>query len=99
MRGLFVHACILLAFIGAAFAQSDRGTLTGTVIDPASAVVPGAEIVVRNSETGALFESVTTPTGNYTLPSLPVGIYELTVTAPGFSRRVQQNVQIQVAQN
>lgn len=45
-----------------------------------------------------MFETVTTPTGNYTLPSLPVGVYDLTVSLEGFSRRVQQGIQTQVAQ-
>jgi hypothetical protein len=98
MRGLLRTGCILLTLMGAAFAQSDRGTLTGTVTDPANAVVPGAKVSARNTETGALFETVTTPTGNYTLPSLPVGLYDLTVVVPGFSKRVQQGIQIQVAQ-
>ena len=60
-----------------AFAQSDRGTITGAVIDPAAAVVPGAKIVVKNLENGAIFETTTTGTGDYTLTSLPAGKYEV----------------------
>src|SRR5581483_3722380 len=43
---------LVLSF--ALFAQSDRGTLTGTITDPASAVVPAAKVTARNTETGAV---------------------------------------------
>ena len=52
-----------------ALAQSDRGTITGTIADPASAVVAGAPIEVKNSETGVVYQAATTATGNYTLKS------------------------------
>jgi hypothetical protein len=88
-------ACLLLA---AAFAQSDRGTITGTVTDPAAAVVPGAKIVARNVENGAIFEAVTTGTGDYTLTSLPAGHYELSVEANGFKKEIRTEIIVQVAQ-
>ena len=53
---------------------------------------------MRNTETGAVFETVTTPTGNYTIPSLPIGAYDLTVESPGFSKKIQQGIHVQVAQ-
>ncbi len=82
----------------AAFAQSDRGTITGTVLDPAGAVVPAAKVTARHLETGTVSETTTTGTGNYTLPSLPAGLYEVSVEAAGFKKATQQRVQVQVAQ-
>ena len=79
-------------------AQSDRGTITGTISDPATAVVPGAQVSAVNRENGSVFETVTTPTGNYTLPSLPAGMYDINVEMAGFKRHSQPNVQVQVAQ-
>ncbi|HYP07871.1 MAG TPA: carboxypeptidase regulatory-like domain-containing protein, partial [Bryobacteraceae bacterium] len=79
-------------------AQSDRGTITGTVSDPASAIIPGAQVAAINRENGSTFETVTTPTGNYTLPSLPAGMYDLNIEVPGFKRHSQPNIQVQVAQ-
>jgi hypothetical protein len=89
-----------LALLGVALAtaQSDRGGITGTVTDPANAVVPGAKLVLRNVETGALTQAETTPTGNFTLSSLPVGIYDLTVQAAGFKTAVQTKVAVQIDQ-
>ena len=89
---------ICLLSVLSLFGQSDRGTITGTVADPANAVIQGAKITVRSAETGATYETVTTNTGNYTLPSLPAGNYDLTVEAPGFNRHVQTGINVQVAQ-
>jgi hypothetical protein len=80
-----------------ALGQSDRGAITGTVSDPANAVVPAAVIVATNTETGAKFETVSTATGNYTLVQMPAGIYTLDVTAPGFAKFAQKGIRVQVA--
>jgi len=82
----------------AAFAQSDRGTITGTVADPTNAIVPGANVQVTNTETGAQYQTLTTSTGNYTLASLPVGTYNVTVEVNGFKKLTQVGIQVAVAQ-
>ena len=64
----------LLSFAVAAFAQSDRGIITGTVTDTSGAVVANAAIQAKQLETGAVFPTTTTGTGNYTLTELPVGL-------------------------
>jgi hypothetical protein len=66
-----------------AFAQSDRGTITGSISDPTNAVIPGASIVATNGETGTKYETISTETGNYTLTQVPPGVYELSVELPG----------------
>jgi hypothetical protein len=63
-------------FIGLAVAQSDRGIITGIVQDPASAMVPGAVVSARNTETGAIYPTVTTATGNFAITALPAGTYD-----------------------
>lgn len=98
----FVHAGrVAMAFAALAlvvFAQSDRGTITGTISDSGGAVIAGATISVRNTQTGAVYETVTTDTGNYTVGQLPVAPYDLTVTSPGFTKYIQQGIRVQVAQ-
>ncbi len=82
-----IHKLTLLPFIAMLlFAQSDRGTITGTVSDPANSVVPGAAVMAKNMETGAQTQTVTTATGNFTLASLQAGTYEVSVEAPGFNK-------------
>src|SRR5438132_6356215 len=91
-------AAICLLFATVDFAQNDRGAITGTVSDPANAVVPNATVTSRNLENGSVDKTVTTGSGDYTIPSVPAGTYELTVEAPGFSRFVQKGIRVQVAQ-
>ena len=78
-------------------AQTNRGAITGTISDSAGAVVPGAQVVITNNETGAKSDTVTTGTGNYSLLQLPVGTYTLVVEHPGFAKYEQTNVQVQLA--
>ena len=80
------------------FAQSDRGTITGTVVDPAGAVVANAPIEARSLETGAVYPAASTTTGNYTLAQLPVGTYELSAAVPGFKKYVRRGLTVQVAE-
>jgi hypothetical protein len=97
MRTKLAAAAILLA-AGCLYAQSDRGTITGTVADPAGAVIANAAIEVKNSETGVVYPTATTATGNYTLAQLPAGPYEMTVTAAGFKKYIRQNIVVEVTQ-
>src|SRR5438270_53112 len=95
---LFRHGLMWLCLTAVLLAQSDRGTITGTVLDPGNAVIPNATLSLKNAATGAAYQTVTTGTGNYTLPSLPSGLYTLTVAAPGFNQYIQEGIQVQVAQ-
>ncbi len=81
-------------FALAAFGQN--GSITGTVDDPAGAAVVTASIDAKNVETGALFQSGASSTGNYVI-RVPAGTYELTVQAPGFKKYVRANVLVQTA--
>jgi len=81
-----------------ALAQTDRGTLTGVITDPAGAVVANAAIELKGVENGTVYPAVTSATGNYTFSQLPVGTYELTVAIPGFKKLTRGNIRIQSSQ-
>ncbi len=99
MPSRLVPVCLVLLLIAPiALAQSDRGTITGTVSDATNAVIPGVSVVATNSQTGVKFETVTTESGNYTLPQLPAGVYEVSAELPGFRKFIQQGVTVLVAQ-
>ena len=89
--------CLFLQ-AAAALAQSDRGTITGTISDPAGAVVAGAPVEAKNTETGAVSSVGSASTGNYKLAQLPAGAYEMAVTVPGFKKYVRKDIVVQVAQ-
>jgi hypothetical protein len=93
---LLLSALLLLA--SAVFAQSDRGTITGTITDATGAVIANAQIQAKQLETGSLFPTTSTDTGNYTLTQLPVGPYEISVNASGFKKFVRSGITVQVAQ-
>ena len=97
MRSL-ISSLFVCVVASALFAQSDRGTITGTVTDPAGAVVAGAAIEARNAATGVSYQSASTSTGNYTIPQLPVGTYEVSATVPGFKKYVRQGITVGVAE-
>ena len=82
----------------AALAQSDRGSITGTIADPSGAVVASAKVEAKNIDNGSIYEAGSSSTGNYVLSQLPTGNYELTVTVTGFKKYVKQNIFLPVAQ-
>ena len=98
MRSIFITGCILLLFAISASAQSDRGTITGTISDPAGAVIANALIQAKNVETGAVHEAGSTATGNYTLAQLPAGVYQLSTSVTGFKQYVRTGITVLVAQ-
>src|ERR1700686_2894837 len=71
-----------------AFAQSERGTIEGTVRDTSGAVVVGAKVTITETATSTVATSITTGAGEYTIPDLPVGSYTAEVTLQGFRKGV-----------
>jgi hypothetical protein len=87
---------LTVAWAYPAYAQSDRGTLTGTVTDPTGAVVEGAQITVTSIETGEERQATTSAEGNYTVPQLSANTYRVTVEAAGFKTATIEDVKIAV---
>lgn len=98
MRSSLLTISLLLLSVSALLAQTDRGTITGTMSDASGAVIPGVTVVATNSQTGARYETISTETGNYVLAQLPAGIYELTAELAGFKKYVRHGIAVQVAQ-
>lgn len=98
MRCLIKVSCLCLLLVHGAFGQGDRGTITGTVTDPTGAVFVGATVRAENSATHNAIETLPTDTGNFTLPQVPVGSWNVTVEAAGFKKFVSLNNTTEVAQ-
>jgi hypothetical protein len=86
------------AAASAAAAQTIRSTLTGTVTDPNSAVVPGVVITVTNVATNISTTARTNNEGLYTFTALVPGEYTIAVEQKGFKRFIQSGVVLQIAQ-
>ena len=69
----------------AVYAQVTGGTLTGTVSDPSGAVILNAKIIIKDVATTVTRAVSTNAAGVYSAPNLLPGIYEVTVSAPGFA--------------
>src|SRR5581483_2511401 len=93
-----LFASLLLISAGPLFAQVDRGTITGIVTDPSGAVIVGANVTATNTATGVSTKTTTSSTGNYTIPLLKAGTYEVTVEQTGFKKFVQTGLILEVGQ-
>src|SRR5215471_4047745 len=90
---------VVLLSVTSAVAQIQTGRIVGTVFDPNKAVVPNATVTVTNRETKVAQRVVTNGTGEYVVPSLNPGIYEIHVSASGFRTVVQSSVEMQVGKD
>ncbi len=92
MRGVLRVAAVLsvaAALPWASDAQEFRATVRGNVRDASGAVFPGATVSIRNVKTDVAATVTTNSAGNYVLPLLNPGAYQLSVEAPGFARQVR----------
>lgn len=82
--------------VRSAFGQINTGDISGTVSDPAGAIVQGAAVVALSAETQLRFDSATNAAGQYLLSQLPPGIYTVTVNVQGFKQAVAGSVSLHV---
>ena len=80
------------------FAQGFSASITGTVKDTSGAAVPGAMVTAKHLETSLTRAVEVDASGNYSIPSLPVGAYEMTAEKMGFQREVRRGINLVVAQ-
>jgi len=96
--GFVSAAFLLIAMNYSLWGQGSVGTLNGTVLDPAGAVVPGAAVVLANVANGEEHKTTSTSAGAYTIPYVASGTYKLRVSAAGFRVSEADNVIVRVAE-
>ncbi len=79
--------------------QTFTARLTGRVMDPSGSPIAGAMVTAIQSETNASKGVSTDKTGVYVIPILPPGIYEVSVSAPGFQKQLQKKVKLEINQS
>jgi hypothetical protein len=98
MTAKFTHifaglvVCLMLA--GIAWAQGGLATINGQVTDASGAAVPGAAVTAKDLDRGTTWPTQTNSEGYYSLPSLPIGNYDVQVEVKGFQLSVQRGVQL-----
>ena len=93
---LLVIGLGIAAFASSAAAQTLYGSLLGNVTDSSAASVPGAKVVVVNSETGFTRETATNERGAYLFSDLPAGTYDVKISAPAFANFTKTGVALSV---
>src|SRR6516164_4672357 len=94
---LAILALVLgLTSAGRLRAQVVGGTVLGTVSDPSGAVIPDAQVSIRNESTGVVTAVTTNKDGFYTAPNLLPATYEITVSGSGFATEVRKGVVLTV---
>lgn len=95
---LFTLRIVTLAALCAAvgLAQTNRGSITGSVIDASGAGIGGAQVTATGKDTGTTYSTMSTASGSYSLPQVQVGVYDLTVTAPHFAASKHVGIVVQI---
>ena len=95
---LVVATQVVIVLCSAPFSTAQTtGVITGTITDPSGSNVPNAQVLIRNTGTGESRTFRTNNSGVYTAFALPVGQYDVTVTAEGFKTTTKAGIQLNVA--
>jgi hypothetical protein len=91
--------CLMLAFFifipGRARAQEFRGTISGTITDSSGAVVKEAQVTIIETNTGTINRTKTDSAGQYVVPFLQPGTYQLVVEMTSFKKDVRNGITLQ----
>jgi hypothetical protein len=99
MRRASIFCLILFCLMAASFgyAQSaSTATIVGQVVDASGAVIPNATVTATNTATGIPHTTKTTSSGNYTIPNLPPGTYDVKVEAATFAANTSKGIKLNV---
>ena len=87
---------IVISALGAAYAQTTNGTISGIVFDPNDKAIPGAEVLVLNDATRISYPGRTNGEGIYAIPNLPPGPYRIQVSKVGFKTIIKPDIVLHV---
>src|SRR5215470_12743299 len=96
-RGMCVLAALFL-LAGAAYAQTFRGSINGTVTDASGAVVANAQVKAENKATALVLSTTTTSEGQFAFQDLGIGLYKVSVSSVGFATTTVDNVNVSAGQ-
>ncbi|MDA2926437.1 carboxypeptidase regulatory-like domain-containing protein [Acidobacteria bacterium AH-259-G07] len=97
-KAVLISAALLILMAGSLSAQT-TASIFGTVTDQTTAVVPGTEISATNTLTNEVRRTLTNNLGYYSFPELPVGVYTVQATLPGFKTALRGGIQLSLNRN
>ena len=89
-----VWCIVVLVGLSVALWAAANGSLSGTLVDPSGAVVPGAKITLVNTALNSEYKAISNGRGFYSFPTLPVGHYDVAIEAAGFKTQKKTNLTI-----
>lgn len=89
---------VLIPSATTALAQTITGSVRGTVLDQSGASISGATVSARNVDTGTVTDATTDRSGVYNLQSLPIGMYQISVTKTGFNTTTSKPIALEIDQ-
>src|ERR1041385_5546506 len=89
----------LLSLTALLFAQATDANLIGTVSDPSGATLPNAKVELTNEATGVKTTTSTDTSGQYRFNNMPIGRYDVTATAAGFTPGTLKGLDLQLNKN
>src|SRR5712664_4574627 len=98
VAGILLSLAILASSAAVASAQGNpTGTISGHVVDPDGLAVPGATVTVASPALQGLRTATTSPNGDYIIPFLPAGDYDVTFELQGF-KTVKRTIGVKMAE-
>jgi hypothetical protein len=95
---LYIGVAVALSASAAGLFAQSTGTIRGTVTDPSGAAVANASVSAKETNTGIVRKSATNESGIFVFPDLPIGAYELKISASGFASQDRPNLDLLTGQ-
>jgi hypothetical protein len=98
LKTISVFIISIFCVTSTALAQGDQARITGRVVDPNNAIVPGATVTVTNAGTNEKRTATANSQGDYSVPALRAATYIITAQAPNFALKTVTGVELSVGQ-
>jgi hypothetical protein len=99
-RFVFALTAIVVTLgTSSAFAQTSQAEIRGTVVDQSGSALPGVTVTATHVDTGAVRTTITSETGVFLMPAMPIGLYKVLTELVGFASVIRENLRIEVGQS
>jgi Carboxypeptidase regulatory-like domain len=95
---LFRLVLVAFAMCPAVLFAQDTASITGTVTDPSGAAVASAQVTLTSPEKGVTRSAAANASGDYLFAALPIGAYDMSVSAPGFKKYEAKGIVLNVGE-
>src|SRR6516164_3837889 len=94
MKRLAIRVCLAVLALGCALPAQDRASVNGTITDASGARISGASVDLKSAATGLHRTTRSNASGLYEITPLPVGVYSISISHPGFRPVTVENLEL-----